>query len=392
MKKKIAFVVHRYGIEVNGGAEMYCRVMAEKLKDRYDVEVLTTCALEYTTWEDYYPQGLADINGVKVRRFKVDYARNTEEFNKINERIVTSPKRTEQLQNEWVNAQGPTSTALIDYIGQHKDTYSAFLFVTYLYYHTVRGLEEVADKAILIPTAHDEPPIYYSIYEKVFNIPKAIVYLTEEERQFVQRKFKNSHISSKVIGMGIDVPSELNPTDFKKKYGLDKYIIYVGRIDESKGCGELFRYFIKYKDKVGGNIKLVLMGKAAMDIPVHKDIISLGFVSEEDKFNGIKGAELLILPSHYESFSISTLEALAEAIPVVVSGKCEVLKGHVVRGINGLYYTNYDEFELTMQLLLQQDKLRTKMGKNGQEYVNKNYQWSSVLDKFYNMIDYAIEK
>lgn len=84
MKKKIAFVVHRYGIEVNGGAEMYCRVMAEKLKDRYDVEVLTTCALEYTTWEDYYPQGLADINGVKVRRFKVDYARNTEEFNKIN--------------------------------------------------------------------------------------------------------------------------------------------------------------------------------------------------------------------------------------------------------------------------------------------------------------------
>lgn len=386
MKKKIAFVVHRYGLEVNGGAEMYCRVMAEKLKDLYEVEVLTTCALEYTTWEDYYAEGTSEINGVKVRRFSVDYPRDLGKFNKINEKIVTTTNRTEVLEKEWVNAQGPTSSKLIDYISEHKDEYETFLFVTYLYYHTVMGLKEVADKAILIPTAHDEPPIYYNLYKTIFRLPRGIIYLTEEEKQFVQKKFKNDYIPSKVIGMGIDIPDELSPDEFKEKYDLDQYIIYVGRIDESKGCKELFEYFIKYKEEMGGNIKLVLMGKAAMDIPKHPDIISLGFVSDQDKFNGIKGAQLLMLPSQYESFSISMLEGLAEEVPAVVNGKCEVLKGHCIRSNGALYYENYDEFREVLKLALSNQELRKKMGINAMKYVHENYKWSSIISNIQKLI------
>ena len=57
MREKIAFVNQRYGLEVNGGSELLCRQMAEKLSEIYDVEVITTCALDYVSWENHYAAG-----------------------------------------------------------------------------------------------------------------------------------------------------------------------------------------------------------------------------------------------------------------------------------------------------------------------------------------------
>ena len=72
---RLAFVVQRYGLEVNGGAEVECRLLAERLSRHMSVEVLTTCAVDYHTWGNHYPPGLEMINGVPVRRFPVDRER-----------------------------------------------------------------------------------------------------------------------------------------------------------------------------------------------------------------------------------------------------------------------------------------------------------------------------
>ena len=56
-KKKIAMVVQRYGLEVNGGAELECRLYAERLTPFYDVTILTTCAVDHYTWADSYKPG-----------------------------------------------------------------------------------------------------------------------------------------------------------------------------------------------------------------------------------------------------------------------------------------------------------------------------------------------
>ena len=53
-KKRIAFINQRYGREVNGGSESYTMQMAQHLKAEYEVEVLTSKALTYDKWEDYY--------------------------------------------------------------------------------------------------------------------------------------------------------------------------------------------------------------------------------------------------------------------------------------------------------------------------------------------------
>ena len=154
--RKIAFINQRYGLEVNGGSEYYTRLIAEKLQGKFEVEVLTTTALGYDTWENYYPEDVETIEGITVRRFKIDRMRDVQSFNKFTTDIQESPDRTFEDEQKWIEDQGPVCRELIDFICEHKDEYDLFVFVTYLYYLTVRGLPKVAEKAVLIPTAHDE--------------------------------------------------------------------------------------------------------------------------------------------------------------------------------------------------------------------------------------------
>lgn len=389
MKKKILFVVQRYGLEVNGGAELHCRQLAERLKDEYDVSVLTTCAIDYVTWKNEYKEGIEHINGVKVIRKKVDFERNQKKFNKISAKL-NNEKDNINLGIEWQEAQGPHSAELIKYLEDHKDDYDVIIFLTYLYYTTYFGLKVAPEKSILIPTAHDEPPIYYSIFNETFNLPKAILYSTTTERDFVNKRFKNDYIESDIVGLGVDINENAQDIDLEKTFDIkDDYVVYIGRIDESKGCKEMFEYFLEYKKIYNSNLKLVLAGKSAMEIPGNKDIVTLGFVSEDEKVNLIRKSKLLILPSKFESLSLSTLEAMYLKVPVLLNGKCEVLKQHAILSNGGLYYENKWEFLETLNYLIGNSKIAERMGDNGRRYVDENYKWDVIIKKLKEAIKYV---
>ena len=66
---KLAIVVQRYAEDIGGGSELHARYIAEHLSARADVQVLTTCARDYVTWKNEYPEGSDRIRGVTVRRF-----------------------------------------------------------------------------------------------------------------------------------------------------------------------------------------------------------------------------------------------------------------------------------------------------------------------------------
>ena len=387
MKKKILFVVQRYGLEVNGGAELHCRQLAERLKDEYNVSVLTTCAIDYVTWKNEYKEGIEYINGVKVIRKKVDFERNQKEFNKISIKL-NNEKDNINLGIEWQKSQGPHSSELIKYLEDHKDSYDVIIFLTYLYYTTYFGLQVAPEKSILIPTAHDEPPIYYSIFNDTFNLPNTILYSTTAERNFVNKKFKNDYIKSDIVGLGVDIDENAADIDLEKVFGIkDDYIVYIGRIDESKGCKEMFEDFLEYKKIYNNNLKLILAGKSAMKIPKNKDIIALGFVSEEEKVNLIKKSKLLVLPSKFESLSLSTLEAMYLKVPVLLNGKCEVLKMHAIQSNAGLYFESKYEFIEALNFMISHSKIMRKMGENGIKYVGNNYKWDVVMKKLKNAIE-----
>ena len=85
----------------------------------------------------------------------------------------------------------------------------------------------------------------------------------------------------------------------------------------------------------------MLIGNPIIPIPEHPQIHHLGFVNDQDKFDALAAAELLIMPSYFESLSMVALEAWALGKPVLANGRCDVLKGQCIRSNGGLYYESF---------------------------------------------------
>lgn len=383
---RVAFVVQRSGLEVNGGAETLCLKIAERMSKYWDIEILSTCALDYMTWKNYYSPGLIEIGGVKIRRFRVGKQRNLHTFNRLSNKIYTRLKEASLKEQEaWMLGQGPWSPALINYIKSYQQHYDAFIFFTYLYATTYFTLPLVANKAYLAPLAHDEWPIYLSMWEEFFEKPKGFIFNTVEERDFVQKRFPHANCEGPVVGMAVEPPKSYSAQDFQKRYNINEpFLLYVGRVDPSKGCDELFRYFMELKSHESSVKKLVLLGKSTMSIPKHPDILALGFVDEQTKWDALAACELMVMPSPYESLSIALLEAWAVGKAVLVNGKCAVLVGQCRRAQGGLWYTNKEEFKVALETM---DKpVRHQLGLQGQAFVNKNYNWSMIENEYLSIV------
>lgn len=382
--KKIAFVCQRYGKEVNGGSEAECRMLAEHLCGLYDVTVYTTCAQDYITWKNEYSPGIEIIDGVKVVRF-----RNIKLHSKHQLFCGSTKKKSAVFNDEewcWVEEQGPYCPALLEALWRDREEYAAIFFMTYLYYPTAVGLTMPFENAFLIPTAHDEPPIHFRFYDRVFAGARGYLWQTEEEKAFAERRFSFLRGRPGAVGaVGIEVPA--HPQAVPAAVRGFPYILYAGRIDESKGCGELFGAFLHYKERCGGDLKLVLIGKEAMRVPSHPDIVPLGFVSEETKYAVMRGAEALVLFSRFESLSIVVLESMALGRPVLVNGRCEVLRGHCVRSGAGLYFGSGREFAAQLDYLRTHRGVYEKMCANGPKYVRENYTWEVVRSNVSGLVN-----
>jgi glycosyltransferase involved in cell wall biosynthesis len=378
----IAFVVQRYGLEINGGAELHCRWVAEHMRKYMPVEVLTSCAHDYITWRNHYPEGDEVINGITVRRFPVTKPRSPEKFGRLQNAILEN-EHAEKDELAWLEEEGPTSPKLIHFIRKHAADYDYFIFFSYRYYHSYWGIHAVPGKSILVPTAEHDPVIHLKIFRDLFRMPRAFVYNSEEERSMIQSLSRNEDVPGLVVGVGTEVPSTYSAERFRRKHGVKgPYILYLGRIDQNKGCPHLFDHFLRFKKDTGSDVKLVLIGHTVLKIPSHPDVRFLGFLSEGDKFDALSGAELLVMPSFYESLSMVTLEAWALGRPVLANARCEVLKGQCLRSNGGLFYENYGEFREALKLILSDPRLRAVLGENGKAYYAANYTWDIIEHKY----------
>jgi glycosyltransferase involved in cell wall biosynthesis len=383
---KIAVVVQRYGADVGGGAELHARYIAERLARHVEVEVLTTCARDYVTWKNEFPAGETTVNRIKVRRFPVSRPRDVNEFGRRSHQVF---ERTHSLHDEltWLESEGPTSPALIDHVRQQVNAIDYFIFFSYRYYHAYHGARAVPYKAILVPTAERDQAIGLAVFPPVFRGVRAIMYNSLEERALIQ------HVSGRkgpgvVVGVGSDIPDRTQPWRFKKQFNVRRpFALYVGRIDENKGCKELFSHFERYAVMYPHGLDLVLIGSSILPVPKHPRIRHLGFLSEEDKYDALAACDLLIMPSQYESLSMVALEAWALGKPVLANGRCDVLRGQVIRSNAGLYFETFEEFAEALYLLEASGPLGGILGRNGREFFKRTYAWPVIERKYLDMFE-----
>ena len=387
---RVAFVVQRCGSEVNGGAEALCLQVAQRMSRHWQTEVLTTCALDYMTWENFYPPGTEEIGGTVVRRFPVDAPRHVAEFNRLSEDLrPRQAAATLGEQEAWMRAQGPISSALFEFLTKHCDDYDAFIFFGYLYATTYFGLPLVAEKAYLAPLAHDEWTIYFKMWDEFFTRPQRLIFNTSFERDSLRRRFPLLRLSGPVVGIGIDPPSAPDPQRFRARYRLDDpFLLYVGRIDESKGCRWLLDHFIRARQAGTISTKLMLIGTEVMPIPFHDDVIHLGFVDEAQKWDALAACDWLVMPSPHESLSIVLLEAWMAKRPAIVTAEGDVLTGQCQRAHGGLWYRNWEEFE---QIIRQIDEpTQAALGRQGHKYVTEFYSWDRVERDYLTLLSAAV--
>ena len=377
--------VQRYGADINGGAELHARYIAERLAGKHDVEVLTTCAHDYVTWRNEYPAGEEQIGPVRVRRFEVSRERDPDEFGRKSFAVFDTPHSiTDEL--AWLEAEGPTSPALVAHIERHASSYDYLYFFSYRYYHAYHGARAAADRAILVPTAERDPAIGLAIFPPVFRGVRAIMYNSHEEQAMIHAVAGNQTVPGVVVGVGSEIPQTAIAERFRRAYDVrGPFVLYVGRIDENKGCRELFQFFQQYLFNQRRPLQLVLAGKALLPIPDHPLVRHVGFISDQDKYDALAGCEALIMPSFFESLSMVAIEAWALGKPVLANARCDVLQGQCLRSNAGLFYADYREFAETLHILTTNRSLALALGENGRTYFRDNYAWP-VIDAKYDAI------
>jgi glycosyltransferase involved in cell wall biosynthesis len=389
---KLAIVVQRYGADISGGAELHARYIAEHLSAHADVRVLTTCAHDYITWRNELPPGEQRVNGVVVERWPVSRERDRQlvEFGRRSTQVFT---QTHSLEDElrWLDAEGPISPGLLARVRQSGDEFDFVLVFSLRYHSAYHAARAQPGRTVLVPTAEREASLGLAIFPPVLRGVRGIMYNSFEERAMLQALAGNEHVPGVVVGVGSEVPDRPDPARARAKFGLrHPFIVYVGRIDANKGCAELFDAFTaylqaRYLTLREREIDLVLVGAPVLAVPDHPRIRHLGFLGDSDKFDVMAAAELLVMPSYYESLSMVTLEAWALGKPVVANARCDVLVGQCLRSNAGLYYEDAEEFGAALDTVLDSPGLAAAMGERGREYFAAHYRWPVIERRYLDM-------
>ena len=384
--RRLLLVVQRYGAEVVGGSEQHARLVAQRLARRHTVEVATTTALDYWTWAPYYAAGDDFLDSILVRRFAVAAGRDPE-FKTFEHHVLEEEHHVAD-ELAWPRRQGPDCPDLLEFLHAHGREYDAVLFYTYIYAPTALGLPIVPERAALISTAHDEYPLRLAPYRALFHLPRAIGYLTPEERAMVHARFHNQQVPDEVLGYALGDTPVADVDAFRARHGITgPYVLYLGQVSEGKGCDELLAEWIGHRERGGADTTLVLAGTVRMELPDRPDVRALGRVTEEDKASALAGAIALVQPSRLESLGIVLFEAWQHGTPVLVHAANLVTAGQTERAGAGRSYAD-TRFGAALDGVRAQ---RDAYGASGRAYVERECSFAAFDERLERLVEATVD-
>jgi glycosyltransferase involved in cell wall biosynthesis len=416
---RFALITPRYGAEITHGPEHACRLLAEELAERHDVDALTTCARDADTWKNQYGEGADRVRGVLVRRFAASGGRDAHGFEALSKRLFTTAhSRAEEL--EWVRRSGTCSAGLVDFLKRSHRNYDALVFFSYTAGTTVHGITVAPERSVLFPGATLEPALRLWVCQDTIAAPAAVGYASAAERRVVRAYAARPPRAEEIVGVGVgtvhesryprledaageadadedgpaeSVDSEGPPSHlsgrgvlFRRRHRLHgRFALWGGTVEANNGTEELIEYFDSYA-AIDAEMSLLLLGVKMMKLPAEPWLRSAGVLPEQHRLAAVEAADVALAPDPHDLIGQHTLEAMAVGTPVIASARNPVAVDHVRRSNGGLYYANREEFVETMRLVMSNDRLRSALGRNGRRYVQQHYRWDAVLGRFERLV------
>lgn len=417
---KFAFVTPRYGADIPGGAEHACRLLAEQVCARHDVDVLTTCARNPLTWSNEYSESADRVRGVLVRRFAVNQARDNDAFLQLSSRLFAEPHSRSDEQ-DWVRRLGPTSPGLIDYLKRQNRSYDAVVFFSLYHATTVHGIAAAPERSVVFPYLRLDPALRFNIWGEVLGSARAVGYLSAAEQRLMRGFLRIFPATEEVVGVGVDTPEpqtyprhQQDPADtfsedndesaappetvqapdylagrgipFRRRHRLyGAFALYGGRVEPDNGCEEMLEYFDSFA-AADGDTALVVMGVKLMKVPEEPYIRMAGIVPDRERMIAYEAAEVTLAPDPNDLLAQSVLESLAVGTPVLASARNEAAVEHCRHANAGLYYATREEFVEALRLMMTNTQLRERLGENGRQYVRQHHQWDAVMGRFERLV------
>lgn len=372
----------RYGEGALGGAEFEAADYAKRLGAAgHDVEILTTCALDHSTFENVLEEGETVENGHRVRRFAVEPG-DRDRFGSIEWRIQRRMRVTRDEELDWMRTKG-YSPGLIEYLVDSD--HDKVILLPYLYANAYFGTMAIPDRAVLHTLLHDEPYARLSITAEMVGAASAILFNSLPEVALAERLFGTLPPHA-IGGVGFEAdepPSADERNAFRVRYGLDErpFILYAGRWEGGKGVPRLVSYAMEAHDR-GAAWDLALIGSGP-EAPKRRGrgVVPVGYVDDDEKAAAFAAADIFCQPSPNESLSIVLIEAWLAGTPALVSGSCAVTRHHCQVSGGGLWFDSFPEFEVAVELMRDDRHRMNQMAAAGRAYALDFYSPEAITER-----------
>lgn len=382
MRDPVAIVLPWYGPSTVGGAEAHARQLVQALHTAgLTVEVWTTTARDgRDPLAPFYPEGIDNVDGVAVRRFRPNPGAGS---------AITRRFQSDHPIHELNLLQSLTgSDALLEALA-HERASRRWVFFLYAFPTSFWGMQIAAERGYIIPCLHDEPYAAYSTTRRLLRSAQKVLANSLGEQQLICKLADLSPEQAPIVGEGIDLARRGDGRRFRQRYNLHgPLIFFAGRRDHTKNFPVLQAYFEEYVARRGHVATLIASGPGTLDIApaLGGAIVDLGFLDEQDKHDAYAAADLFCMPSLHESFSIVTMEAWLQRTPVLAHRDCAVTVAHCRQSNGGLWFRTYREFEACLDRLLNDQLTARQLGRQGQAWVKRECRWEDVAQRFINSV------